>query len=162
MLINTRRTPDANKQSLKAMMSLAAPGQASTTEAVSSPPNAADVRRSLFGCAPAEAVSFRLSLLQTGDLPDAAIASVKIPALVLCSVKDRLFPSLREGAQVVRCPLGSCCFVRPGPLGGSWLVSLRDWRAVDAAGSRIDVSRVAKCAGCSKHIRHMQAHGYSG
>lgn len=122
LLINMRRTPDSAKQSLKSMMSLAAPRESNETEAfAASAPSAEDVRRTLFGCAPAEAVSFRLKLLQTGDLPDAAIASVRVPALVLCSVKDRLFPSLREGTQPAppvnshHCP----AWIPPDPLGCS-------------------------------------------
>ena len=54
-----------------------------------------------FGSSAAEAVNFRMQLLQDGDLPDAVLERIEVPTLVLASAKDRLLPSMQEGTLPV-------------------------------------------------------------
>ena len=50
---------------------------------------------------PSEAAAFRLQLMRSGDLPDHQLRSITAKTLLLCSNKDRLFPSLEEGGRLV-------------------------------------------------------------
>ncbi|KAF8058058.1 acyltransferase-like protein [Scenedesmus sp. PABB004] len=52
--------------------------------------------------APAAAANFRSNLLRTGNLPDATLRRIAVPALVICSAKDRMLPSITEGARLTR------------------------------------------------------------
>jgi hypothetical protein len=61
----------------------------------------------LFGYAPAATVSFRLEQLGHGDLADCALSTIQVPTLVFCSAKDRLLPSMQEGAHQLSVPLPS-------------------------------------------------------
>lgn len=51
------------------------------------------------GINPSEAAAFRLQLMRSGDLPEAQLRSISVPTTLLCSNKDRLFPSMEEGAS---------------------------------------------------------------
>eukprot|EP00877_Chromochloris_zofingiensis_P003357 jgi/Chrzof1/13021/Cz07g16210.t1 len=52
--------------------------------------------------APAAAANFRSNLLRQGDLSDDVLKNVTTPTLVICSAKDRMLPSITEGARLQR------------------------------------------------------------
>jgi pimeloyl-ACP methyl ester carboxylesterase len=51
----------------------------------------------VFG--PAAAANYRSNLLRTGNLSDRVLRRIDTPTLLLSSAKDRMLPSLAEGAQ---------------------------------------------------------------
>lgn len=51
---------------------------------------------------PAAAANFRANLLRTGDIPDHVLRRIPTRTLVICSARDRLLPSLTEGARLQR------------------------------------------------------------
>eukprot|EP00879_Flechtneria_rotunda_P011456 GHRR01011969.1.p1 GENE.GHRR01011969.1~~GHRR01011969.1.p1 ORF type:complete len:750 (+),score=309.75 GHRR01011969.1:1187-3436(+) len=52
--------------------------------------------------APAAAANFRANLMRSGNLPDKTLRKVEVPTLVISSAKDRMLPSIAEGARLVR------------------------------------------------------------
>ncbi|GBF88231.1 alpha beta-hydrolase [Raphidocelis subcapitata] len=52
--------------------------------------------------APAAAANFRANLLRQGNLPDSQLARVAVPTVVVVSARDRMLPSLAEGARLQR------------------------------------------------------------
>lgn len=51
---------------------------------------------------PAVTASWRLRLLRKGNLPDAELAKIRAPTLIVASAADRLLPSLEESGRLVR------------------------------------------------------------
>ncbi|PNW88163.1 hypothetical protein CHLRE_01g017100v5 [Chlamydomonas reinhardtii] len=51
---------------------------------------------------PAAAANFRTNLLRTGDPGEEALARVRTPVLMVTSARDRLLPSIAEGARLER------------------------------------------------------------
>ncbi|KAG2444441.1 hypothetical protein HXX76_001194 [Chlamydomonas incerta] len=51
---------------------------------------------------PAAAANFRTNLLRTGDPGEEALARVRTPVLLVTSARDRLLPSIAEGARLAR------------------------------------------------------------
>ncbi|KAI8467052.1 MAG: hypothetical protein J3K34DRAFT_472042 [Monoraphidium minutum] len=66
---------------------------------------------SLF--APAAAANFRANMLRDGNVPDADLARMRVPTLVVCSARDRMLPSLAEGARLARAIPGSRRVILP-------------------------------------------------
>ncbi|KXZ48759.1 hypothetical protein GPECTOR_25g343 [Gonium pectorale] len=52
---------------------------------------------------PAAAANFRTNLLRDGDPGEAALRRVVVPVLLITSARDRLLPSILEGARLERC-----------------------------------------------------------
>lgn len=111
LLTDVSRTDEASTQSLREMMAMA-PAQSEAAPPAPRPRTSqglfaafAALQRPSFELrphAPAQAVDFRLRLLQNGALDDAELARIKVPTLVVASAKDRLLPSLREGTRLQR------------------------------------------------------------
>lgn len=55
-----------------------------------------------LGFGPAAAANFRTNLLRSGDPGEAVLRSIRAPTLLLSSARDRLLPSIREGARLAR------------------------------------------------------------
>ena len=95
LLVDTSKAVDSAAGNLQRMMNMDVPASAPAT----APTSDVNAFRQLFGYAPAATVDWRLSLLRSGNLTDEAIKSIQVPAVLLCSMKDRLFPSMQEGAR---------------------------------------------------------------
>ena len=93
MLVDTSQAADGAIASLQRMLSMDVPRSAPATARAAD----ASAMQQLFGYAPAAAADWRLNLLRTGNLTEEAIKSIDVPTVVLCSMKDRLFPSMQEG-----------------------------------------------------------------
>eukprot|EP00892_Ulva_mutabilis_P006065 jgi/Ulvmu1/3830/UM018_0042.1 len=52
--------------------------------------------------APAAAASFRVQLMRGGNLTDSRLAQIRVNTVVVSSARDRLFPSMTEGARLQR------------------------------------------------------------
>ncbi|KAK9831878.1 hypothetical protein WJX81_004455 [Elliptochloris bilobata] len=76
-------------------------------------PGAAQRRRDGGFYLPAATASWRLRLLRTADMSDAAIASIRVPTLVVASARDRLLPSLAEAGRLVSLIPGALRVVLP-------------------------------------------------
>lgn len=50
--------------------------------------------------APAAAADFRIQLLRGGNLTDSRLAQIEVHTVVVSSARDRLLPSMREGAPL--------------------------------------------------------------
>lgn len=48
--------------------------------------------------APAAATDFRIQLMRGGDLTDSRLAQIQVNTVIVASARDRLFPSMSEGA----------------------------------------------------------------
>ncbi|GAX74282.1 hypothetical protein CEUSTIGMA_g1731.t1 [Chlamydomonas eustigma] len=56
----------------------------------------------LLGYGPAAAANFRVGLLRDSDLPDVQLRRLSVPTLIISSAKDRMLPSIEEGARLLR------------------------------------------------------------
>ncbi|WIA33448.1 hypothetical protein OEZ86_006580 [Tetradesmus obliquus] len=52
--------------------------------------------------APAAAANFRSNLMRSGNLPEASLRGLQVPCLLITSAKDRMLPSIVEGARLAR------------------------------------------------------------
>jgi hypothetical protein len=99
LLVNPSSTRSGTADDFKRMMAMRATTDASgVSRHPGSHAEGAGPLLQLFAYAPAGAVNFRLNLLRHGNLSDAAISAIAMPTLVVCSAKDRIFPSMQEGA----------------------------------------------------------------
>ena len=48
---------------------------------------------------PASAANYRINMLREGELPDDVLRCIVVPTLLLCSARDRMLPSIEEGAS---------------------------------------------------------------
>jgi pimeloyl-ACP methyl ester carboxylesterase len=85
--------------------------------------------------APAAAANFRANLLREGNLSDDQLRAVSVPTLVVSSARDRMLPSIAEGAGGrARAGKGKCgarppCCRKARVLGICLLQSAKPWRA---------------------------------
>ena len=100
LLVDAAAAAPGSAEDLRQMMAMGAPpGSVDSTRTADAMQSATATRRpeQFFGHAPSEAVNFRLNLLRKGNLADDALAAIDVPTLLICSGKDRIFPSMTEG-----------------------------------------------------------------
>eukprot|EP00798_Chlamydomonas_sp_ICE-L_P025747 gene25747-11410_t len=90
---------------------------------------------------PAAAANFRVNLLRSADLSNTQLKSIKLPTLILCSAKDRLLPSIEEGARLAKA------------IPGSKRVILPDSGHAAMLEKELDMSALLKKAGFSPTMR---------
>lgn len=90
LLLDSGRTSKDIQGNLKAMLNMA---ERPTDEAI------ARTKTSSIFHEPAMAANFRINLLKEGNLSDKDFRRITTKTLLICSAKDRLFASLKEGAR---------------------------------------------------------------
>lgn len=103
-MVDRERVAPVTTQAVRSMMLMSAPANFQEAAADSSSPAAAEQLASEAGSGlrymPSATANWRLNLLRSGGLPDAQLASIRVPTLLVASAADRLLPSMSEAARL--------------------------------------------------------------
>eukprot|EP00798_Chlamydomonas_sp_ICE-L_P021423 gene21423-28387_t len=122
LLVDSERTGPEGARLIRAMINMDAAGHMSARKRQapsSAPPGWSGPNLGggpLFNLQmhdPAAAINYRVNLMRGGIVTDDSLSMIRVPTLILCSARDRMLPSIEEGARLARNIPGASRIILP-------------------------------------------------